>query len=148
MWEGFVAPTMSSEGERVSVQTYVSSTQRERWRTEADELDMSQAEYVRTMIQAGRRSFDLNTEGSSLSSASSNSVEDRSPDVTPGGDGLKDRVLDVLREEEFADWDLLLAGVTDDIEERLDETLDELQSEDRIRYNGRHGGYTAVDDGR
>jgi hypothetical protein len=139
---------MSSEGERVSVQTYVSSTQRERWREEADELDMSQAEYVRTMIQAGRRSFDLNTEASSLSSDSSNSVEARSPDATPGGEGLKDRVLEVLRAEEFADWELLLAGVTDDIEERLEETLDELQSEDRIRYSGRHGGYTVVDDGR
>ncbi|MCY4732004.1 hypothetical protein KY092_15690 [Natronomonas gomsonensis] len=139
---------MSSEGERVSVQTYVSSTQRERWREEADELDMSQAEYVRTMIQAGRRSFDLNTEASSLSSDSSNSVEARSPDATPRGEGLKDRVLEVLRAEEFADWELLLAGVTDDIEERLEETLDELQSEDRIRYSGRHGGYTVVDDGR
>lgn len=139
---------MSSEGERVPVQTYVSSTQRDRWREEANELDMNQAEYVRTMIQAGRRSFDLNIEADSLNSDSSNSVEDRSPDVTPGGDGLKDRVLEVLRTEKFADWDMLLAGVTDDIEERLEETLDELQSEDRIRYSGRHGGYTVVDDGR
>jgi hypothetical protein len=139
---------MSSEGERVSVQTYVSSNQRERWRSEADELDMNQAEYVRTMIQAGRRSFDLSTDASSLNSTSSNHVEGRSSDATPGVDGLKDRVLDVLREEEFADWDVLLAGVTDDIEDRLDETLDELQSEDRIRYSGRHSGYTVVDDGR
>lgn len=139
---------MSSEGERVSVQTYVSSSQRERWREEADELDMSQAEYVRTMIQAGRRSFDLNTNEDSLNSNSSNPVEGHSPDATPGGEGLKDRVLEVLRAEEFADWDLLLAGVTDDIEERLEETLDELQSEDRVRYSGRHGGYTVVDDGR
>lgn len=139
---------MSSEGERVSVQTYVSSTQRSRWREEADELDMSQAEYVRTMIQAGRRSFDLNTEEGSLNSTSRNPVEGRSPDATPGGEGLKDRVLEVLRTEEFADWELLLAGVTDDIEERLEETLDELQSEDRVRYSGRHGGYTVVDDGR
>jgi hypothetical protein len=139
---------MSSEGERVSVQTYVSSTQRELWREEADELDMNQAEYVRTMIQAGRRSFDLNTNGSSLKRNPSKPVEGESPDGTPGGDGLKDRVLNVLRAEEFADWDMLLAGVTDDIEDRLEETLEELQSEDRVRYSGRHGGYTVVDDGR
>lgn len=139
---------MSSEGERVSVQTYVSSTQRELWREEADELDMNQAEYVRTMIQAGRRSFDLNTNESSLKGNPSKPVEEQSPDETPGEDGLKDRVLDVLRTEEFADWDMLLAGVTDDIEDRLEDTLEELQSEDRVRYSGRHSGYTVVDDGR
>ena len=139
---------MSSEGERVSVQTYVSADQRDRWREEADELDMSQAEYVRSMVQAGRRSFSLNTDADSLSAESSNPVEARSPDATPGGDALEDRVLEVLRAEEFADWDELVAGVTDDIEQRLDETLEALQADDRIRYSGRHGGYTVVDDGR
>ncbi|MFT4883524.1 MAG: hypothetical protein ACI8U4_001031 [Natronomonas sp.] len=138
---------MSSDGERVSVQTYVSSSQRELWREEADDLDMSQAEYVRTMIQAGRRSFDLDS-GSSLNTNPRNPDQPDSDHPTPGVDGLKDRILDVLRSEEFADWDTLLAGVTDDIEDRLEETLDELQSEDRVRYSGRHGGYTVIDDGR
>lgn len=139
---------MSSEGERVSVQTYVSADQRDRWRQEADKLDMNQAEYVRSMVQAGRRSFSLNTDADSLSGESDNPVESPSRDATPGGEGLEDRVLEILRSEEFADWDELVAGVTDDIEERLDETLEELQADDRIRYSGRHGGYTVVDDGR
>lgn len=139
---------MSSEGERVSVQTYVAADQRETWREEADELDMSQAEYVRSMVQAGRRRFELPTDGDPSSTGSNNTVDGGSPDATPGGEGLKDRVLEVLRTEEFADWDELVAGVTDDIEERLDEVLEELQSEDRVRYSGRHGGYTVVDDGR
>jgi hypothetical protein len=138
---------MSSDGERVSVQTYVSSNQRELWREEADDLDMSQAEYVRTMIQAGRRSFSLDT-ADSLNTEPRNTDEPPSSSTTPGVDGLEDRILDVLDSEEFADWDTLLAGVTDDIEDRLEETLDELQSEDRVRYSGRHGGYTVVDDGR
>ncbi|WP_254837712.1 DUF5805 domain-containing protein [Natronomonas marina] len=131
-----------SETDRVSVQTYVPATQRERWRAEADELDMSQAEYVRAMVQAGRRGFELGDAGTG------NGVEADPPDATPGGDGLKDRVLDVLDESEVAGWDELLAGVTDDIEERLDDALEELQAEDRIRYSGRRGGYTVVDDGR
>ena len=139
---------MSSEGERVSVQTYVSADQRDRWREEADQLDMSQAEYVRSMVQAGRRSFDLNTESDSLNSGTSNPVEAPSRDAIPGGEALEDRVLEVLRADEFADWEELVAGVTDDIEQRLDETLEELQADDRIRYSGRHGGYTVVDDGR
>jgi len=139
---------MNMGDERVSVQTYVSASQRDRWRDEADELDMTQAEYVRSMVQAGRRSFDLSTELGSLSGETEKPDKTPSPDATPRGNGLKDRVLEVVRELEFADWDELVAGVTDDIEQRLDETLEELQSEDRIRYSGRHGGYTVVDDGR
>jgi len=125
------------DDERVSVQTYVPSTQRERWRKEAAELDMSNAEYVRTMVQAGRRSFDLYTADDAPESAIS--------DPTPGVK-LEDRVLEVLREEEFSDWDRLLAGVTDGIEDRLEGTLDDLQAAGRIKYSGRHGGYTVVDD--
>ena len=125
-------------GDRVSVQTYVPVGQRDCWREEADGLDMSQAEYVRTMVQAGRRGFDLADGGN----------EPASPDATPGVDGLKSRVLAVLEERGAADWDVLLAGVTDDIEERLEETLEELQAENRVRYSGRQGGYTVVEDGR
>lgn len=128
------------DSERVSVQTYVTSTQRERWREEADELDMSDAEYVRTMVQAGRRSFDLYTTDDAPETAVS--------DPTPGVDGLEDRILEVLREEEFSDWDRLLAGVTDDIEDRLEGTLDDLQAAGRIKYSGRQGGYTVIDDER
>jgi hypothetical protein len=127
-----------AEDERVSVQTYVPSAQRKRWREEADELDMSNAEYVRTMVQAGRRSFELY--------ATDDTPETAVSDPTPGGDGLEDRILKVLREEEFGDWDRLLAGVTDGIEDRLEETLDDLQAAGRIKYSGRHGGYTVVED--
>lgn len=139
---------MATDGERVSVQTYISAGQRERWREEAEEMDMTQAEYVRTMVQAGRREFSLYTHDDSLKTNPRNLAQPDSGDTTPGVEGLKDRILEVLRDAEFADWDELLAGVTDDIEERLEETLDELQSDDRIRYSGRHGGYTVVDDER
>lgn len=139
---------MSSDGERVSVQTYVTADQRETWRQEADQMDMSQAEYVRSMVQAGRRGFDLTSPSDSLHTEPSNPAEGGSPDATPGVEALENRVLEVLRSAEFADWDELVAGVTDDIEQRLDEALEELQAQDRIRYSGRHGGYTVVDDGR
>lgn len=134
---------MVTDDERVSVQTYVPESQRSRWQAEAEELDMSQAEYVRTMVQAGRRGFELHDESNT---ATGNGDQAVSNDVTPGVDGLKTRTLEVLRETEFADWDVLLAGVTNDIEDRLEETLEELQSDDQIRYSGRNGGYTVVDD--
>ncbi len=105
-------------------------------------MDMSQAEYVRSMVQAGRRGFELSSEDGEQT----NPVEPGFEDETAGVDGLKHRVLDVLRTTEFAGWDTLLAGVTDDIEERLEGALEELQAEDRIRYSGRHGGYTVIED--
>ncbi len=139
---------MATDEDRVSVQTYVPESQRNRWREEASDLDMSQAEYVRTMVQAGRRGFDLYTEEGSLNTDGRNLEEAGMDDTTLGEDALNVRVLDVLETTQFADWDELLAGVTDGIEERLEETLDELQSNDRIRYSGRHGGYTVVNDER
>lgn len=139
---------MADQTSRVPVQTYVSAEQRDEWRSEADELEMSQAEYVRCMVQAGRRSFSLYTGEKDLSTGSRNPVEDDSRDATPGVDGLEERILEVLREQKYADWDELVEAVTDDIEGRLEDALDELQSNDRVRYSGRHGGYSVVSDGR
>lgn len=137
---------MPDSNDRVSVQTYVSSTQRDLWRQDAEELDMSQAEYVRTMVQAGRRAFSLRTQNGSASSTQDNREETTMRTVTPGVDGLEEQVLEIIRENECADWETLLAGITDDVEDRLDSTLDTLQSTDRIRYSGRRGGYTRVED--
>ena len=130
--------------DRVSVQTYVPAAQRQVWRDEADEMDMSQAEYVRTMVQAGRRSFDLADGGSTGAGIGEGAG---SPDANPGVSGLKDRVLGVLETEEVADWDDIRAAVTDDIDDRLEEALSELQGEDAIRYSGRRDGYVVVEDG-
>lgn len=136
------------QNDRVSVQTYVPADQRDQWRDEAEELDMSQAEYVRSMVQAGRRSFSLDTGGTELADTDRSPEEPASPDATPGDNGLKDRVLEVLRDSEVADWDDLRGSVTDDIDERLEAALEELQAGDVIRYSGRRGGYTVIDDGR
>ena len=130
-----------SPTERVSVQTYVPADQREMWRQEAADMDMSQAEYVRSMVQAGRRGFDLVGDGE-------RKAEDRSSsDVHPGDSALKDRILEVLRNAEVADWDDVRDGVTDDIDERIDGALSALQAEDVIRYSGRRDGYVVVEDG-
>ena len=126
-----------SDTERTVVKTYVPAYQKERWREHAAELGMSQSEFVRSMIQAGRRGFDLD----------GGTAEPGSDDETPGVDGLEDRVLDVL-DDGYCSWDELVRSLTDDIEERLETTLQHLQRENRVRYSGRHGGYITEDDGR
>jgi hypothetical protein len=133
---------MPDETDRTSVRTYVPAYQKEIWQAHAEELDMSQSEYVRTMVQAGRSGFEPpETDHDKRESHGSTTVEPHSHDATPGVESLEDRVLGVLRDGDHYDWDTLLAELTDDIEQRLEETLQELQSADRVRYSGRHGGY-------
>lgn len=123
---------------RKSVKTYVPAYQKEKWQSHAHELGMSQSEFVRTMVQAGRRGFESRT--------STDCEEPGSSGSTPGGNSLERQVLELLSSDTYS-WEELLEAVSDDIESRLDETLEELQANNRIRYSGRHGGYTAVDGG-
>jgi len=133
---------MSSDSERATVRTYVPAYQKEQWQAHAEELNMSQSEFVRTMVQAGRSGFEPAASGTAEpDAAESDSEEPRSPDTTPGGDGLKDRVREILADGNYYEWDDLLAELTDDIEERLEDTLQELQSNNEVQYSGRHGGY-------
>jgi hypothetical protein len=121
--------------ERAAVKTYVPAYQKAEWQAHADDLDMSQSEFVRTMVQAGRREFDLDP------------VEGEDSGADPRGYDLEEVVLDVLRSGGLKSWDDLLAQLTEDIEDRLDETLSDLQSENRIEYSGRAGGYRLTEGG-
>lgn len=141
--------TAEPDTTRATVSTYVPTYQKERWREHADELGMSQSEFVRAMVQAGRRGFGADEASGSSSRISDerdrNPVEGRSPNDTPRGDGLEDRVLEVL-DDGPCSWEELVDRMTDDLESRLDETLERLQRQNRVRYSGRRGGYTRVDD--
>ncbi|WP_144902824.1 DUF5805 domain-containing protein [Halobellus captivus] len=131
--------------ERKTVMTYVPGYQKERWRAHAEELGMSQSEYVRTMVQAGRREFEIpSAPGSEHENGASpeGGLTDGTPGVQARKSGLQNQVLDVLSSSTYCSWDDLLAALTDDIEDRLDDTLQEMQSADEIRYSGRHDGYT------
>ena len=120
-----------ADTERTVVKTYVPAYQREEWDDHADRLEMSRSEFVRSMVQAGRRGFEADSETAAGS-------DDGGADS--GGDDLEAEVLAMLSEEP-RDWDELLAALTADIEDRLDETLQRLQEADSVRYSGRDGGY-------
>ncbi len=124
----------SAEESKSTVKTRVPAYQKEQWAEHAEELDMSQSEFVRTMVQAGRKGFEPRYE------------EPPSGGADPRGDDLETRILETLSEEPYS-WEELLEAASSEIEERLDETLEELQERDRIRYSGRHGGYMLVEGG-
>jgi hypothetical protein len=138
------------ETERVAVRTYVPKYQRDQWDEHADDLEMSRSEFVRTMVQAGRSGFfDGDSEDSAAGTKQSGSDEsldentsEAVPSEAPQGGDLESQVLDALSRESHLSWDELLAAVTDDIEDRLEDALQSLQAADRVRYSGRNGGYT------
>jgi len=118
--------------ERTVVQTYVPAYQREQWDEHAEQLEMSRSEFVRTMVQAGRRGF----------GADGDQAADASGDSADSADGsLDDRVREELAASGPLSWEELLSAVTGDIETRLEESLQRLQANDELRYSGRQGGY-------
>lgn len=126
------------EDDRASVRTYVPVYQKEEWAAHAEELDMSLSEFVRTMVQAGRSGFGVADDG--------RSVEPDPSGPTPGGNGLEEALLEHLARDGAVTWDDLLDVLTADMEDRLDETLERLQEENRVTHSGRDGGYTLTDE--
>ena len=113
---------------------------------------MSQAEFVRTMVQAGRHEFGApedptesdGTIGDFPEGSSAQSGEDASTTADPRGDDLETRVLEALEANGSLSWEQLVETLSGDFEDRLESCLDGLQADDRIRYSGRNGGYTRV----
>ena len=128
---------MSGEGDetaRRTVKTYVPEYQKEIWKQEASELDMSQSEFVRSMVQAGRGNFDVDP------------VETGSVDATPRGERLKTEVLSALSTEGPLSYKELLEQLIADFESELEAVLTELQADNRIQHSGRDGGYRVLED--
>jgi hypothetical protein len=106
-----------AETDRTVVKTYVPRYQKDRWEEDAAEIGMSQSEFVRTMVQAGRSDLDLDT------------VEGDSGYSNPGGNALETRVRSALSEG-ARDWDALREAVIADLEG----TLESLQNSGAVRF--------------
>ncbi|QZA88324.1 hypothetical protein K0C01_11135 [Salinarchaeum sp. IM2453] len=117
---------MSGGSDRSVVKTYVSAEQKSTWKDHASELDMTLSEFVRTMVQAGHRGISIDAE------------ELDSSDDNPGGDDLETVVLDSLRESPKS-FDELHDELTEGIDTRLEETLEQLQEQNQIKYAPRKG---------
>lgn len=124
--------------EKVYAKTYIPTYQKEEWEAHADELDMSQSEFIRTMVQAGRQDIDVPSMNGNEPGAETSTTADN--------EDFEERILTVLEREGVLDWDGLVDRLIDDVEDDVDAALDRLQSENRIRYSGRDGGYVLTTD--
>lgn len=130
-------PDMSTESapgdKRSAIRVYVSEDQKREWEADANDLGMSQSEFVRQMVQAGRRQL--------LSDEQAIDTGTR-----PDDSSLERQVLETLSESDYRDWDELIEALTGNIEDRLEATLDRLQRDGKVLHSGRHGGYTLASD--
>jgi hypothetical protein len=115
---------------RVSIKTSVPEYQKEAWVEHANALDMSQSEFLATMIQAGRRVFE------------EDGLEGPSPDANPRGNGLESHVLDTLSEDRYVGFEELLDSTADE----LDSLLQSLVQSGRVVMSNRKGGFRLVED--
>jgi hypothetical protein len=144
-----VGGDMATDGDvdttRTTVKTYVPAYQREAWDAHADELEMSRSEYVRSMVQAGRRGFGAEK--------ATGEADDEGPTAPPGKNGddeaaiqetrpFETQIMDALSTAAYLSWDELVEAITQDIEDELETTLQELQADNVVMYSGPNGGYT------
>lgn len=124
--------------ERVAVKTYVPAYQKARWEEHADEMNMSQSEFVRLMVQSGRSSFtpDDPEEGAAQPEHSQ----------TTENEDLALQVLDIIDTHGPVNWEELLERIQRDFEDEVDSVLETLQEDNHIRYSGRSNGYTVIHD--
>lgn len=135
-----MATDPETDTSRTVVQVYVPAYQRDLWDEHAEELDMSRSEFVKTMVQAGRRGFGAETgPPQSQSGVGGESIFDDRTD-------LKARILDSLEADECLSWSELRTTVTGDIETRLEDALQALQNEGKVRHSPREGGYVLEQD--
>ena len=125
--------------ETVRVQSYIPAYQKEIWDDHADTLGMTQSEFIRSMVQAGRRGFLTGPDVAGGHAPGEGDAGD--PDLP---EIVRDRVLITLRTLDHVTHEELAEIVTTDVEQALDAVLDDLQDESAIRHQ--RDGYTLVDD--
>ena len=121
-----------SQNDRAAVTTYVPAYQKTEWQNHAEELEMSQAEFVRTMVQAGRKGF--SDEPDSPQSSGSN----------PRGN-VAETVLQALAADGDLSFKELYGYLEDDLEARLEDAIITLTEQGKIRHSPRDGTYTRVE---
>jgi hypothetical protein len=121
-----------SQDDREAVTTYVPAYQKNEWQEHAAELEMSQAEFVRTMVQAGRKGF--SDEPDSPQSSGSN----------PRGH-VAETVLQALAADGDLSFEELYGHLEDDLEARLEDAIITLTEQGKIRHSPRDGTYTRVE---
>ncbi|MFB6070872.1 MAG: DUF5805 domain-containing protein [Halanaeroarchaeum sp.] len=141
-----MSDTNDDGSNRTVVTTYVPEYQKEAWSDHAEELGMSQSEFVKTMVQAGRRGFGSDSDSADPGDPTSDADPQGSRAENGVADDLEDTVLQAIESEPYRSWEDLLEVVVGDIEEQLERAVTDLQQRNEITHSPRRGGYVRVEE--
>lgn len=141
----FVPTNGDVDTSRAAVKCYVPAYQKEAWRDHADALDMSLSEFVRSMVQAGRRGFGAEP-GAEGVPPPATAGDDAAAD---GGEAVEARVVEALSAGDRLGWEeLLAAAVPEDVEDAVEAAVGRLQDDNRVTYRPSEGAFVLADDER
>lgn len=120
--------------ERVSVKTYLPRYQKEEWVSHAEDLDMSQAEFVRTMVQAGRRVFEEDDAADRESTTA-----DGAPETA---DGLSEQVRTLVE----VNGPVSKGEIVAEFEDVVADVLEDLAAAGEIEYDIHADGFVTAGD--
>ncbi|MBB6645220.1 DUF5805 domain-containing protein [Halobellus ruber] len=133
---------------RATITVYAPVYQRDKWDEEAEELGLSRSEYLKMMIQAGRKHFDPDNGQKKLTSIGG--AETPIPDSDHPSNKfsedicLESQILEAISRGDYLTWNEIVDTVVDDIERYIDKELDDLRDSNQIRYDGQRGGFTDI----
>ena len=122
--------------ENVQLQTRVPRD----WRDEADQLDVTLAEYVRMMVRSGR--LDWGFEHTEVPDRPHVKLEKQTPDTDEQIDAIiEDAVIRNLSTEEGTTEEELVEIILHDMEKQTGRILNELSAQDDVHYDAVKGGW-------
>lgn len=136
----------NANGSPATVRVTVPEYQLTEWATHADDLEMSTSEFIRSMVQAGRRGFDettIATNGDTDSGGEGEVATDQTGNGTTKG--LRTELLEALSASEYRSWSALREHVVDEVEATLDAELRSLLDEGRVEHSPREDGYRLIE---
>lgn len=136
----------NANGSPATVRVTVPEYQLTEWATHADDIEMTTSEFVRSMVQAGRRGFD-ETAIAANGGTDTGGEPGGATDLATAGptNGLRYELLEALSTGEYRSWEELREHVVDAVETSLDTELRSLLDEGLVDHSPREDGYRLVE---
>jgi hypothetical protein len=122
-----------------SVRLHVADHEKEKWEKEAEEMDISKAQYFRRMIRSGRRQWGYTEENDT----NRGELQLKNPENTPtdSDSNIKTTIKRNLSTTEGVSEEEIAEIVYQDLADQIGELLVELKEEGEADYDPTKGGW-------
>lgn len=135
--------------DRQTATTYPRTEVYQEWSDHADDLDMSVSNYIRAMVEAGRKQIDFSVERDGKAAelrTQRNNLKRELDDARQRIEYLENRlyrgergaILDILDEDETTPFGLIVQRIIDDAPARVARALEEMDGEEIVIEDGEY----------